>query len=267
MKTVMRLGQVLDLLSMSRPQIAVKDIVQEVGLSSSSAHELAHAMAKAGLLHKVGPGKFRLGDKVQRLSQIFEHTAPLLEAAYPVIANTSRLYGETTHIVTLRDERLRVLLQREGTHAVRVCPDAIDLGDFMHTAAAGKVLLAALPEAQREVSINSLDYRRRTDFSVGNADALREQLLALADGQVAVANREYSIDFVTVAAPIRNHAGAVIAAFNMAIPTSRFDVQMRAMKTIVKEAANSISGELGYADAETLPKNVERLTWPVDMAD
>lgn len=137
--------------------------------------------------------------------------------------------------------------QVAGSHAV-VNVNWVGRRTPLHCTSNGKVLLAHLPEEERErVLAGPLD--RRTSRTIVNRDALRAQL-----GQARVRGYAYTVEELevglnAVAAPVRGSGGQVLAAVSVAgpayrLPPARFPEVARA----VVAAADEVSRRMGHAE-------------------
>lgn len=251
LKTVRKVGDVLRLFTTTNPQHSSSEIAKALGVSPSSAHELIHSLAEIGLLHKVSPGKFRLGKLAVSLARVFEDTDPLFDAAHPVVSEFSKTYGETAQVAALQGDRLVILAEREGDHPVRVAAKVVGPESPLYAVAPGKLLLAHMAMAALERLLKSTTFVQFTGFTVRSPSYLLTELSKAMEQGIAVADKEYVADLTTLATPIRNHAGSVVAAFGLALPASRYAAQPRALQGIAVEAARRVSARLGYVEASS----------------
>ena len=249
MKAAERIGQVLALFTVTAPERGTGEIAALLGIANSSAHELLNGLAQTGLLRKQAPGRFRLGPMVAALGQVLANTDGLVEAARPIVARTAEGHGETVHVVELAGTELAVLSSQSGTRPVGVARNVISSETPLHSVAAGKLLLAHVPTAELLRILDALELTAFTDDTVTARSTLRNQLADIRDRGFAEAVGEWHPCLATCAAPIRSHAGDCIAAFSMAVPLSRYLLQPRAYRAIAVEAADRISGRLGWQDA------------------
>jgi IclR family KDG regulon transcriptional repressor len=115
-----------------------------------------------------------------------------------------------------------------------------------HCTSAGKALLAyQAPELLNQLIAAGL--KAYTPGSITSADALRAELAAVRSRGYAIDDEESEIGLRGVAAPIRNHSGAVVAAIGMAAPVQRMSKKLlQACVPSVTGAAETISRRLGY---------------------
>ncbi|MDJ1009248.1 MAG: IclR family transcriptional regulator [Paracoccaceae bacterium] len=250
MKAAARIGQVLSHFTVTAPERGTGEIASLLGLANSSAHELLNGLAETGLLQKQAPGRFRLGPLVAGLAQVLANTDGVIEAARPVVARTAEDHGETVHVVTLTGRHLAALSAQTGNRPVGVARGVISSETPLHAVGAGKLLLAQMPTAELLRLIETLELTGFTDRTVTARSHLRDQLSMIREDGFAEAVGEWHRDLATCAAPIRSHAGVCVAAFSLAVPLSRYELQPRAYRAIAIQAADRISARLGWQDID-----------------
>jgi IclR family pca regulon transcriptional regulator len=85
----------------------------------------------------------------------------------------------------------------------------------------GRVLLAGLPEPEREQRLACIELRRLTPYTVASLDALRNTLRTVARQGYATVDQELEEGLRSVAVPIHHPAGQVTAALNVSLHASR----------------------------------------------
>ncbi|HDT15170.1 MAG TPA: IclR family transcriptional regulator, partial [Firmicutes bacterium] len=87
-----------------------------------------------------------------------------------------------------------------------------------------------------------------TPYTIDTAEKLRESVSFAAEKGYSVDNQEYSTDLVSVAAPIRNYRGRVIACIAITSPSLRSDeAKIAELGEKVKSTALKISQSMGYS--------------------
>jgi IclR family acetate operon transcriptional repressor len=118
----------------------------------------------------------------------------------------------------------------------------------VHCSALGKVLLAGAedPETVARV-VAQRGLARQTANTIVDLDSLVGHLKMVGRRGWALDDEEASVGLRCLAAPVRDAAGAVVAAVGISGPTSRvtrYDVERLA--GLVRGAAAAISASLGY---------------------
>ncbi len=246
MRATDRIGQVLTLFTQRTPERGTSEVAESIGVANSSAHELLNGLADTGLLHKLGPGRFRLGPMVNALAQVLSNTDPVIEAARPVVSDIAMRYGETSHAVELLGTRLLSLTSHEGASTVRIARELVSADIPSYAVAPGKLLLAQLPVSELLTRLQSLELKAITPATVVQRSRLREELTRLRDEGYCQEVGQFDPDMASTAAPIRNHTGATVAVFALFVPVGRFSTQPRAFRSVTLEAAARVSARLGW---------------------
>jgi DNA-binding IclR family transcriptional regulator len=112
----------------------------------------------------------------------------------------------------------------------------------LHATGVGLVLLAfAEPSVQERVCAAPL--ARFTGHTITDPARLRATLAEVRRADAAVSERQITKDAVSVAAPIRNAAGTVVAALSLVVPAT---TNAAALVPAVRMAARGSSRALGY---------------------
>jgi len=117
-----------------------------------------------------------------------------------------------------------------------------------HCSAAGKAILAFMPE-ETLVSIDrDKGLPRRTENTITDIEELKKHFQLIREQDYAFDDEENEKGVKCVAAPIRDQGGEVKAAISISVPGSRVrtDTLLTTLKDQVVETAMKISQKLGY---------------------
>ena len=116
-----------------------------------------------------------------------------------------------------------------------------------HTAAVGKVLLANMPDQQRERILAHAGLSKLTPFSIDSLEALEAELAEVRRTGVAFSRQESVLGVGAVAAAVRNANGVAIAAISVVFPFHLVQREQRKRITrLTLEAATRISERVGW---------------------
>ncbi len=248
-RSVDRAASLLLALGESHGEAGVTELARRLGLHKSTASRLLATLEKRGLVEQdEETGKYRLGLVVIRLAERAERTLDLRAIAMPELDRLARATHETTGMGVLDGDQLHTIAQADGPNLATV---ADRTGRFvpLHSAAAGKVLLASLPE--REVMRfvrRGLD--RFTDRTITGLEPLLEELARVRRRGYATDFGEYDAGLNGVAAPVHDARGAIVAAVDVCGPA--FRVTPRRVPELVQqvsETAGAVSVRLGGTPA------------------
>ncbi|MDQ3733316.1 MAG: IclR family transcriptional regulator, partial [Actinomycetota bacterium] len=118
----------------------------------------------------------------------------------------------------------------------------------VHCTSSGKVLLAFAPDETRETILRTAPLTALTPHTISELPALREELARVQSRGWAEAVNERELGIASVAAPIRDLHGTVVAAISIGGPLIRFTATARrGFVGSVVEAAEAVSRRLGWS--------------------
>jgi DNA-binding IclR family transcriptional regulator len=248
--TVKKIGPVLDLFTVDRPEWGVTEVAEQLGVAKSSAHALLVSLAGVGLLSCTSQSRYRLGWRFLDLGETLKASLNLRGTALPLMRALVAQHRETVQLAILDRGRVLFVERLEGTHPVRFAGAPIGARWPAHASATGKVLLAVRPrgEVARIASVEGL--RAMTPNTVTDLDRLHDELEQVRRVGYAYDVEESVPGVSGVAAPVRLERGMTVAALSIAVPTSRFRPHEKALRQAVMEAADTMSRELRRANAE-----------------
>ena len=91
--------------------------------------------------------------------------------------------------------------------------------------AMGKLLLANLPEADQRELIASIKLTKSGPNTITTKKALRDELDEVLDANFAVDDEELAKGLYSIAAPVRDEARDVVAAVDIAVPSSMISIE------------------------------------------
>jgi DNA-binding IclR family transcriptional regulator len=116
----------------------------------------------------------------------------------------------------------------------------------LHCTAVGKVLLAFQPEEYVKQVIER-GLAAHTSRTLTRREQVLEMLAEVRQRDYAIDDEESESGLRAIAAAVRNHTGAVIAALGVAAPVQRMSKKtMHTCVPSVIETANAVSARLGY---------------------
>jgi IclR family pca regulon transcriptional regulator len=106
----------------------------------------------------------------------------------------------------------------------------------------GRVLLADLAESDVRALLAQMDRRKLTPHTLTEVDALMAALAQVRDGGFSLVDEELEIGLRSIAVPVRNAAGQVIAAMNVSAQAGRVSREDLVGKVlpVLQQAAESV---------------------------
>jgi IclR family transcriptional regulator, pca regulon regulatory protein len=237
--------------------LGIVDIAQELGMSRSTTHRYVITLAALGYLEQ-GPGrKYRLGLRVTGLGLSAMSGMGLREHAHFDLNELCQRTGFTVSLAILDGPEILLLERLRGARRTLHRADpAVAAGSRLpaHCTAAGKLLLAQLPErAQREL-VDELRLERHGPNTILAKTALRRELAQIREEGLAVDDQELSEGLYAIAAPLRADTGDTVAAVGMTAHSKTIMLEdlIDALGPHLISTADRISARLGYRRADEL---------------
>ncbi|MFE9446137.1 IclR family transcriptional regulator [Streptomyces sp. NPDC006602] len=224
------------------PELTLAQLCRLTGLRHATAHRLVGELTAWGALERVASGAYVIGLRLWELGTLNPRALPLRVRAMPVM--------EDLHAATRQHVQLAVLdgtdaLVVERISATGAVPVVSGVGGRLplHASAVGQVLLAhAGEELFTEVVRDGL--ARFTPMTVTDPAALRVVLAECRRTGAAVVREEMSPDAYSVAAPVTDSKGRLVAALSVVGADARTHLLVPA----VVLAGRGISRGLGSGD-------------------
>lgn len=246
---VTKCAKVMDALSEARHPLAFSDIVAETGFVKSSCHRILAVLQGEGLIeYDKDTRTYRTGPRLHQWSRSAWRRIDLQQVAGSVISRLSEETGMNTALSVLDTDTV-LYLRTADQIPVRYASHAGDHAP-LHCTAAGKVFLAYLPETRRKAVLASLKFEKFTEFTKTAPEELMHELPGIAVRGYAMAIREESLQVFGLAAPIWNAQDEVTASLSLwTLTEMSTQDELEARAGAVKEAANTISRQIGWRQA------------------
>ncbi|TYQ10517.1 UNVERIFIED_ORG: IclR family transcriptional regulator [Gordonia westfalica J30] len=257
-QTVQKIGPLLDLFTIERPEWGVSEVADALGVPRSTAHAMLSSLVETGLLQCRTRGRYRIGWRVVELNQTLNGCLDVRSTAAPTLHELAAKFGETVHLAVM--ERYRVLYVDKvlGNHVINVAGARVGAHLEGHCSAVGKALLAHCDVNEIERNVTNKPLRRLTPATITNPKSLLQELASVRRMGVALDAGEAVAEVHCVAAPIRDDMGVVVAALSMTAPASRFVPAQREYKAAVVAAAGVVSKALVQASEPPAERSMER---------
>lgn len=237
---------ILDCFEPQTPSLTMTYIAWRTGLSSTTTHRLLGELtAWGGLIRDQETGRYTVGRRLWRLGSVAPHERQLRDAALPHMEDLLEAIHQVVHLAILDEGRILYLEKLAARGAQKVLTG---VGQTLpvHATGPGQVLTAFNSPAFIEMVLAG-ELPAETTSTLTNPRALRDSFAAIRQTGYCISRDEMEFGASSVAAPIRDHTGAVIAALSVVVPSTTPNLQ--ALVAPVRVACQAISRDLGYAPA------------------
>jgi DNA-binding IclR family transcriptional regulator len=247
---------ILDAFAVGGVRLNLSEICRRAGLPLATGHRLVGELVAGGFLEKVPDGTYRIGTRLWRIGSQAPAVTGLRELALPHMEDLYEATHDNVQLAVLRDGQALFVERLRGTHSV---PLITQVGNALplHTTGVGKVLLAFAPEeVQEEILAKGLE--QHSPRTITDPDEMRACLEQVRRNGFALTRDEMTVGASSVAAPVRDRRGVVIAALSLVARTRSAD--MRRLLPPLTTAARALSRDVathwrsGPADVSAVPE-------------
>ncbi|MGH8302046.1 MAG: IclR family transcriptional regulator domain-containing protein [Steroidobacteraceae bacterium] len=200
-------------------RLTIADVSRATGLTRAVVRRCLYTLRELGYAATDGR-TYSLQPRILNLSHAYLSTAALPIAAQPVLEELSEQLGEATSVAVLDDGAV-VYVARAATR--RIVAVTLGVGSRLpaYCTALGRVLLAGMPSEQAARELCKLELVAHTRFTATSCRRVEEILGEVRTEGFAVNDQELEIGLRSIAVPVRNVAGATVAAMNVSTQASR----------------------------------------------
>jgi IclR family transcriptional regulator, pca regulon regulatory protein len=247
--------RLLTLFTEQRPTWRIADIVTASGMPMPTVYRVVKTLAAEGYLEHLPNGDYRPGVRVLTLGSAALRSLDLVELATPRLQELAAATGETVNLSVLTDDRVLYLIRIRNSDLVTANIQVGSTLPAVHTSI-GKLLLSYLDDAELRARIGPGSFGRGHGPNAKESlDELLAELPGIRAQGWATQDEELAFGLRSVAAPVRDGAGRVVAGANIAVQARDWSAQRitRELRPQIVAAGRGISGLLGYADPVSEP--------------
>jgi len=184
------------------------------------------------------------------LGQAARGQLDIRRASLPYLQELNHRTRETVHL-TVRHGLAAVYVEKLDSPEPLRIHSRIGATIPLYCTAVGKVLLAYLPEIEREKVLEQLELKRFTANTASNLQELQTALQRTRKNGCACDLEEHELHIRCIAAPIWDHSGVVNASLSVTGPAVRMsNARLRQIAPVIREAGLKISAQLGFQPAK-----------------
>jgi DNA-binding IclR family transcriptional regulator len=242
---------ILEEVARNREGINLADLSKSVGLHNSTTFHLVKTMAQLGYISQLRDSKrYRIGSKLFTLAAGALDESTLLALATPVLETLTAATGEAGHFAIRSGHEIIVIARTAGSGLLQLA-DRTGATRPAHATALGKVLLAALDDAQVKRFLGETGLRKFTPKTIVERDRLLREIGEARRKGIAYDDGEFDAEVRCVAVPVHDFAGRVAGAIGISGAVWRLSLQSLQEKAKqVRDAAAALSAQLGYQEAK-----------------
>lgn len=238
--------RIIKLFTKEKTTWGIREAARELNLPKSTVNRAFQVLLQEGYLEEHGT-KYRLGLSLLYLTGIIKsHMEIKRESAEPLqsLVNT---FNESVMVSHLEGSKVIYLLKYEKEAYFDLHGD-IGTNNPVHCSSSGKVLLAYKEKTKVKEILNG-GMSKMGPNSVTEPNILLSQLEEIKQKEYCICIDEMHDNVISIAAPVKDYMGRVIAAVSLIGPKHR--IKKKNVSLIIKEVvktAREISYRLGYIE-------------------
>ncbi|MGB6961721.1 MAG: IclR family transcriptional regulator C-terminal domain-containing protein [Candidatus Acidiferrum sp.] len=215
---------VIQAFSQRQRELTVSQISAKTGFSRAAVRRCLYTLANLGFAATDDSRHFHLRPRILALGHSYISSMPLAAMAQPILENVSHILHESCSIATLDKNEIIYIARANVTRIM-----SIDLGVGSRLPAfctsMGRVLIADLPADKLDEFLARVEFKRYTERTVANAEKLRQILRLVQRNGCCIVDQELESGLRSLAVPIKDSAGRVVAALNVGTHAQRVSIQ------------------------------------------
>jgi len=200
-------------------KLSLSEVAAATGLSRAAARRFLHTLVRLGYMHNNG-GRFALRPKILELGYAYLSSLTLPEVAMPHLEELVEQVRESSSVSELDGQDV-VYIARVPTKRIMTVTISVGTRFPAYATSMGRVLLAAQPEEWLDDYLASVNLRGLTGHTITSPSGLRQELRKIRGRGWALVDQELEAGLRSLAAPIRDADGKVVAAINVSTHAGR----------------------------------------------
>ena len=230
-------------LSAPGPGLTLAEVARATGLTRAAARRFLLTLEDLGYVRSEDR-RFRLTPRVLELGYSFLSNLTLPDIAQPHLRELVQRVDESSSVSILDGTEI-AYVAREPTRRIMTVAIAVGTRFPAYATSMGRVLLAGLSDAELDSYLDRVGLRPLTAGTVTDAGALRAEVLRTRRQGWALVDQELEDGLRSIAVPIRDGSGALVAAVNLSTHASR-----RTLEGIRRDLLGALLDTAGRIEAD-----------------
>jgi IclR family pca regulon transcriptional regulator len=230
--------------SSERPSLTLSEVAERTGLTRAAARRFLLTLQELGYVGSSGR-QFSLRPRVLALGYAYLSSFSVAQIAQPHLEDLAEELHESCSVSVLDGDDI-VYVARASAN--RIMTIALTVGTRLppYPTSMGRVLLAWLPEKEIDAHLSRMSLRKLTEQTVTDPAELRQILAKVRAQGWAAVDQELEAGVRSVAVPIRDSSGKVVAAINASAHAARVPMRTLEKQFLPRllDAARQIDAEL-----------------------
>ena len=214
---------IIEVFGISKGPLTLTQVANITGHTKAAVRRSLLTLCKLGYAAQDGR-YFRLAQRSLRLGHAYVTSDPLAKVAQPILEMISERTQESSSIAVL-DSQDAVFIAR-STHR-RSLSGGLGVGARLpvYCSATGRVLLSDKPTSEIEFILNRMSRPSLTPHTLTRVKSILDEIRLVNSRGYAISDEELEIGLRSIAVPILNGHGELIAAMSLSVTTTKMTRQ------------------------------------------
>ncbi|WP_233453358.1 IclR family transcriptional regulator domain-containing protein [Gluconobacter thailandicus] len=196
----------------ANPRMTLSQVSEKTGMDRAGARRYLLTLAHLGFVIQDGR-LFQLSPKVMELGYAYLSSVPLSDKAHYYL---DRIRDQTGFPVALGIRDGLDIVHIASANTDEFSSPALTIGRRFPIAyaSAGRCILALMEKAERDTLFKKIRLEPMSEMSISTMDGLRKQLQIIRKQGYALVDQEMQLGIRSLAVPVFNTKGKVVASFN-----------------------------------------------------
>lgn len=216
--------RLLDLFSIDKSEFKVKEIANQLNIANSTAHRLLKTLEEEGFIAKDNiTNNYRLGVPILSLSSVITDSMDIVKKSTKILKEISNKFRQTAQIGVIQKNNVYYVNRIDYEHPV------LGIQMFysnwkapLHCTSSGKILLSNQPKNKIEQIVNN-ELTQFTKKTITDSEVFLNQLDEVKKKDHSVSIDEHLDGICSIAVPIKNKLGTIIAALEVIKSSEQID--------------------------------------------
>ena len=204
-------------------RLTLTEVAARTELNRATARSFLFTLNALGYIDSDGK-RFWLAPKILELGYAYLVSQPIVDTVQPFIERVSQETGESCS-VSMLDGSDVVYIARYLTH--HIMSVTLNVGTRLpaYATSMGRILLSAQNDDEIDALLSDTPLKPFTEFTLTDIGALKQELHKTREQGYSIVSQELEIGLRSIAVPIRNQNGRIVAAINVGTQAARIDEQ------------------------------------------
>jgi IclR family pca regulon transcriptional regulator len=226
------------------PFMTVAEVARRTQMSRAAARRFLMTLQKLGYAGCDRNQRYFLRPTILALGYSYLSSLNLQDSVQSVLHDVATRIGGACSMAILDDLDIIYVARASTYQPLRV---SVRVGDRLpaHVSSLGRILLGRLSDAGIDDHISRIELRQFTEHSTASPQRLKQMIIEARKAGWISANSERIVGLLSLAAPIRNRAGRIVAALSVSVqnrytPASLVEVGLPVLQAAASEVEHVI---------------------------